>query len=116
MMLKEHYFWPCREKDVQDVIKRCAIDQMAKSHTLLQGLYTPLSVPNHQWEVVSVDFNLGLPWTLGGKDSILVVVDHFSKMSHFIPFNKTNDATDITDLYFKEVVKFHGIPRSTLSS
>jgi len=47
MMLKEHYFWSCMEKDVQDVIKRCVICQIVKSHTLLQGLYTPLSVPSH---------------------------------------------------------------------
>ena len=25
IMLKEHYFWPCMEKEVQDVIKRCVI-------------------------------------------------------------------------------------------
>ena len=47
MMLKEHYFWPCMQKDVHEVIKRCAICHMAKSHTLPQCLYTPLSVANH---------------------------------------------------------------------
>ena len=34
IMLKEHYYWPCMDKDVQDVIKRCVVCQMAKSHTL----------------------------------------------------------------------------------
>jgi len=115
MMLKEHYYWPCLEKDVQDVIKRCAICQMAKSHTLPRGLYTPLSVPNHPWKDVSMDFILGLPQTQRGNDSIFVVVDHFSKMAHFILCNKTNDATHIANLYFKEADKFHGIPRSIVS-
>ena len=100
-MLKGNYFWPYMEKDVQDVIKRCVICQMAKSHTLSQGLYTPLSVPSHPWEDMSMDFVLGLPWTQRNKDFVLVVVDCFSKMTHFITCNKTNVATHISNLYFK---------------
>ena len=45
MVLKEHYFWPGMDKDVQDLLRRCATCQIAKSHSLPQGLYTPLPVP-----------------------------------------------------------------------
>ena len=41
-----------------------------------------------------------------------MVVDRFSRMAHFIPCNKTNDATLLTELCFKEVMRLHGIPRS----
>ena len=41
-----------------------------------------------------------------------MVVDCFSKMSHFIPCNKINNATHVADLYFKKVAKLHVISRS----
>jgi len=31
-------------------------------------------------------------------------------MSHFIPCNRTNDATHISKLYFQQMARLHGIP------
>jgi len=42
----------------------------------------------------------------------MVMVDRFSKMVHFVPYSKTLDATNIADLYFKEIVKLHGIQKA----
>jgi len=115
IMLKKHYYWPSMDKDVQDILTSCATCQAAKSHSLPQGLYMPLSVPTSPWVDVSMDSVLGFPRTQRNKDSIFVVVDHFSKMAHFIPCNKTSDATLMAELYFEEVMRLHGIPRSIVS-
>ena len=102
-------------KDVALFVKKCVECLKAKSRLMPHGLYSPLPIPTAPWEDVSMDFIVGLPRTKKGRDSIFVVVDRFSKMSHFIACHKTDNASNVADLFFREVVRLHGVPKTIVS-
>jgi hypothetical protein len=103
------------QHDVERYISRCTTCNKAKSRLNPHGLYMPLPVPRAPWEDISMDFVLGLSRTKRGRDSVFVVVDHFSKMAYFIPCHKADNASYVADLFFSEVVRLHGVPNTIIS-
>ena len=75
----------------------------------------PLPMPSSPWIDIFMDFVLRLPRIRHGHYSIDIVVDRFFKMTHFIACGKTEDAQHVADLFFKEVVRLHGMPRTIVS-
>lgn len=63
-----------------------------------------------------MNFVLGLPRTPKKFDSILFIVNHFSKMAHFLPCFKTFDASHVAKIFFNEIFHLHGLPKSIVSN
>ena len=51
-----------------------------------------------------------------GYDTILVVIDPLTKMSHFIPCQKDLDARQFATLFMQHIVQLHGIPRNIITN
>jgi hypothetical protein len=105
-VLAAHFFWPKMWHDVESYMSWCTSRNKARSQLNSHGLYMPLPIPSVPWEDISMNFVLGFPRTKRGRDSIFVVVDHFSKMAHFIPCHKSNNASHVADLFFAEICSF----------
>lgn len=60
--IKKLFNWPQMKKHVQDFVANCSVCQQAKTERVLYpGLLQPLVVPDHAWQVVTLDFIEGLP-------------------------------------------------------
>ena len=59
-------------------IEWCRVWHVAKSRGQNTKIYLPMLVLEVPWE------DVGIPRTQCSKDSIMLVVDRFSKMAHFV--------------------------------
>jgi hypothetical protein len=57
----------------------------------------------------------GLPRPAKKHDYMFVVIDRFSKITHFISCTKTTDSARVAKLYFDEIVKLYGLSRTIVS-
>jgi transposase InsO family protein len=62
-----------------------------------------------------MDFINGLPKTPRGNDSIWVIVDHLTKVAHFISVRTTYGGDKLAKLYIDNILKLHGVPKSIVS-
>ena len=111
------HFWPSMKKDVTEYIAKCQKCQQVKvEHQHLAGLLQPLANPEWKWEIIFIDFITEFPMTAKQHDSIMVVVDKFSKATHFVPVKSTLKANDIARIFMEEIIKLHGIPKAIVSN
>jgi hypothetical protein len=80
------------------------------------GLLQPLPILKKKWEVITMDFITGLPRMNKKHDSIMVVVEKLTEASHFVPMKTMHTATNIAEIFMKEISRLHGIPRTIVSN
>ena len=103
-LLSRGFWWPQPWKLVKEFIKTC--DVCARSKAAHHRPYI--------WASLSMDFIIELP-QVGDHDTVVVAVDRFSKIAHFVPCSKTISGEDRTDLVLKNVVQLHGFPEDATS-
>ncbi len=113
--LKKSYYWPNLKDSAEEYVKTCLTCQQNQTLNKKQaGLLQPLPIPEGPWESVSMDFMVSFPPSKG-FDAIMVVVDRFSKMAHFIPTKDEATAQETGRLFFSHIFKHHGLPKDIVS-
>jgi len=114
--VRKEYLWSGMKKDVTDYIARCMEFLRVKvEYRHPVGLLQPLLIPEWKWEVVTIDFIIKLPRSSSRHDSIMVVVEKLTKATHFVPVKSTHKATNIVEIYMKEIARLHGVHKAIVS-
>jgi hypothetical protein len=75
----------------------------------------PFPILEWKWEVFTMDFIKKLLRIVKQHDFNMVMVDNLTKVTHFIPVKITHKETNIAEIYMKEVVRIHGVPKEIVS-
>lgn len=114
--IREKYYWPKLMKYIQRYVNKC---EMCQRNTARQtkppGLLQPLDIPRGRWVDISMDFVVSLPPSQDGYNAIMVIVDRLTKRAKFIATKTTDEATEIANVFMKNYVKDHGLPKTIVS-
>ena len=113
--IRERFSWKGLKEDVLQHIRECEVCQRNKgemSHPA--SLLQPLPIPEGKWESISMDFITGLPM-VQGKDCIFAVIDWLTKYAHFFAISAHYTAAQVAELFFREIFRLHGLPKTIIS-
>jgi hypothetical protein len=114
--LNATYWWYSMKRDITEYATLCDTCQRVKDkHQRPARLLQPLQVPEWKREEIVMDFIVGLPRTQSGYDSIWVIVDQLTKVSHFIPVKTTYSGPQLAELYMSMIVYLHGVLKKIVS-
>jgi len=100
---------------VKRYVEGCDQCQRIKNRVeMLAGKLRPNKIPERPWQYISMDFITKL-LTSKGHDSILVVCNRFSKMSHFVAMTEKMMVEELAKLFRDNIWKLYGLLESVIS-
>jgi transposase InsO family protein len=114
-LVSRDYWWPKMRHTIARYLRNCdTCARIKPARHAPYGFLKPLPIPQRRWELVSMDFIVGLPES-SGFDAVLVVVDRLTKMAHFLPTTGTVDSEGTAALYRDGIFRLNGLPSDLVS-
>ena len=91
--------------DVIRTVQACDTCQRFKSeHVHYPSLLQPLPVPHLAWTHLTMDFIESLPESQG-YDTVMVVIDRFTKVGHFLALAHPFTAKQVAQLFMDHIFR-----------
>ncbi|GMF56292.1 unnamed protein product [Phytophthora fragariaefolia] len=91
-------------------------DAVSAGHSGFYKTYlAPLDIPKGRWTDISMDFVVSSPVSTNGNNAIMAIVDRLTKRAKLIAMKTIDATTDIADVFMKNYVKDHGLPKTIVS-
>ncbi|QRW23180.1 Retrotransposable element Tf2 protein [Rhizoctonia solani] len=113
-LVSRTYYWPGIRADTYWHVDSCETCQRIRKPKYASIPPQPLELPSRPWQHVSYDMIVDLPKD-GNCDSILVIVDSFTKYVILVECSKKLKAPELADLFLRHVWKHYGMPEKTIS-
>ena len=109
------YHWPNAWLDVAESVKSCEAYQRSKQRSgKVPGLHQPTEVVPKA-HTIAIDFLGPINMTARGKDSVLVMMDVFTKHVFLEPVSTTITAQQTANFIINRIVRHQGLPRAIRS-
>jgi hypothetical protein len=113
--IKRLFSWTGMKQMIKTWCSQCPVCQQAKVERVkYPGLLQPLPIPDGAWKMITMNFIEGLPMS-DHSNCIMVVVDKFSKYSHFVPLCHPFTALGVAHHFMDNIFKLHGFPSTIIT-
>jgi len=114
-LVTRDFYWDKLTQYINDYLQSCDECQHNKSPQYARwGLHRPLATPYTAWTSNSTYFITQLPESQADTH-VMVVVDLFTKIAHFISLPMEATAKDIAIVFLSKVWKLHSLPTEIIS-
>lgn len=114
-VLDGQYCWKEKRKQVDQYIRKCHDCQRSRKYETCNVGSPPTPICTSETIGKYFDGLFGWATTVLRLDTVSVVVDRLSRMSHFVPCHTTIDAAGLAKSFVQEVLHPHDLPKTIIS-